>query len=188
MKRYVRKFSISAFVALGALSLTLLAYFFTTKSIQEREELEFENISFQVNQSISSRMQTYVNALVQTRSMFYVTTEVDRSEFKDYVKNLNLLKLYPGIQGIGFTQRILKKDLKSHIATIRREGFSDYKVWPDFERAEYHSIVYLEPFDWRNKKAFGFDMFTSNEKSGNGRGPRYWETFFYKKSDLSPGD
>lgn len=160
MKRYVRKFSISAFVALGALSLTLLAYFFTTKSIQEREELEFKNVTSQVNQSISSRMQTYVNALVQTRSMFYVTTEVDRSEFQDYVKNLNLLRLYPGIQGIGFTQRILKKELNSHIAAIRREGFSDYKVWPDYERAEYHSIVYLEPFDWRNKKAFGFDMFT----------------------------
>lgn len=160
MKRYVRKFSISAFAAFGALTITLLAYFFTSKTIQEREELEFKNISFQVNQSISSRMKTYINALVQTRSMFYVTTEVDRSEFHNYVNNLNLLKLYPGIQGIGFTQRILKKDLKSHVAAIRREGFPDYKVWPDFERPEYHSIVYLEPFDWRNKKAFGFDMFT----------------------------
>lgn len=160
MKRYVKKFSISMLVAVMAFSFTLLAYFLTTKSIQQKKTLEFKNLSYEVVQSVSSRMQTYVNALVQTRSMFYVTDEVDRLEFYHYINNLNLLKQYPGILGIGYSERILKKDLPVHLAKIRGEGFKNYKIWPAYDRPEYYSIVYLEPFDWRNQKAFGFDMYT----------------------------
>lgn len=160
MKRDIAKFYLPAFAAFCAFILTLLAFFLTTKSINEREALAFNSLSVQVKQSISTRMQTYINALVQTRSMFYVTDEVDRKEFYHYIENLNLLEEYPGIQGIGFTKRILKKDLASHITAIRKAGFPQYKVWPEFNRPEYHTIIYLEPFNWRNQKAFGFDMFT----------------------------
>src|SRR3546814_13521456 len=37
--------------------------------------------------------------------------------------------------------------------------FPDYRIWPEGERAIYASIIYLEPFDWRNQRAFGYDMF-----------------------------
>src|SRR3546814_19605036 len=37
--------------------------------------------------------------------------------------------------------------------------FPDYRIWPEGERAIYTSIIYLEPFDWRNQRAFGYDMF-----------------------------
>lgn len=160
MKRDIAKFSLPVFAAFCAFTLTLLAYFLTTKSIYERETLAFNSLSVRVKQSIISRMQTYINALVQTRSMFNVTEEVDRKEFYHYIQTLNLLKEYPGIQGIGFTKRILKTELLSHIMAIRKEGYPRYKVWPEFNRPEYHSIIYLEPFNWRNQKAFGFDMFT----------------------------
>ncbi len=164
MKRDIAKLSLPLFAAFCAFTITLLAFFLTTKSINEREALAFNSLSIQVKQSIISRMQTYINALVQTKSMFYVTKEVDRKEFYHYIKNLNLLKEYPGIQGIGFTKRVLKKELASHIRAIREEGFPKYKIWPDFDRPEYHSIIYLEPFNWRNQKAFGFDMSTDDTR------------------------
>jgi CHASE1-domain containing sensor protein len=31
---------------------------------------------------------------------------------------------------------------------------------PPGERRHYSSIVYLEPFDWRNQRAFGYDMYS----------------------------
>src|SRR5262249_14430334 len=43
---------------------------------------------------------------------------------------------------------------------IRAEGFPDYRIWPEGEREIYAPVIYLEPFDWRNKRAFGFDMFS----------------------------
>ena len=48
--------------------------------------------------------------------------------------------------------------MERHIQTIREEGFPDYTVWPAGKRETYSAIVYLEPFNWRNRRAFGFDM------------------------------
>jgi signal transduction histidine kinase len=39
-----------------------------------------------------------------------------------------------------------------------RQEFLDYAVRPEGDREEYHAIIYLEPFDDRNKRAFGYDM------------------------------
>jgi CHASE1-domain containing sensor protein len=49
-------------------------------------------------------------------------------------------------------------ELTDHVKTIRAEGFPDYNVHPAGKRKEYSAIIYLEPFDWRNQRAFGFDM------------------------------
>jgi diguanylate cyclase (GGDEF)-like protein/PAS domain S-box-containing protein len=50
--------------------------------------------------------------------------------------------------------------LEQHIADIRRQGFPDYVVNPLEPRAEYSSIIYLEPFSGRNLRAFGYDMYS----------------------------
>ena len=43
---------------------------------------------------------------------------------------------------------------------MRREGFEDFRIRPEDERGEYHSIIYLEPLDRRNRAAVGYDMFS----------------------------
>ncbi len=40
------------------------------------------------------------------------------------------------------------------------EGFDEYRVYPSGERDTYQAIIYLEPFDWRNRRAFGYDMYS----------------------------
>ena len=159
-----KKISISAFASLGAFLITLLAFFSTRDSIREKERLDFENQAYLVRQSIAYHLQNYLNVLVQTRSMFYSSKTVSREEFELYVDNLDILNIYPSIQGLGYVEKVLDKDLKAHEEKIRREGFPDYHVWPTFKRREYYSIVYLEPFDWRNQKAFGYDMFTEEDR------------------------
>lgn len=160
----VKKISISAFASLGAFLITLSAFFSTSDSIKEKEKIDFENHAYLVRQSISYHLQNYLNVLVQTRSMFYSSKVVTREEFKSYVDNLDILNIYPSIQGLGYVEKVLAQDLASHEKKIRSEGFPDYHVWPTFKRPEYYSIIYLEPFDWRNQKAFGFDMFTQEDR------------------------
>ncbi|WP_321288465.1 CHASE domain-containing protein [uncultured Sunxiuqinia sp.] len=53
-----------------------------------------------------------------------------------------------------------KDKLSEHIQEVRNNGFSDYVVWPENERDVYTSIIYLEPFNEQNKRAFGYDMMT----------------------------
>ena len=58
------------------------------------------------------------------------------------------------------------EDKAAHIESIRNDGFPEYTINPPGERDEYSAIIYLEPFDWRNKRAFGYDMW-SNEMRHN---------------------
>lgn len=63
------------------------------------------------------------------------------------------------MQGIGFSKRVSAAEKAAHIRAIRAEGFPDYDIKPFGQRDEYTAVVYLAPFDWRNRRAFGFDMF-----------------------------
>src|SRR5260370_41051291 len=47
---------------------------------------------------------------------------------------------------------------------MHREGNPSFKIWPEGNRAEYHSIIYLEPVDRRNQVAIGYDMFTDRTR------------------------
>lgn len=144
---------------------TLIATYFLSENIKSHEKERFENLLFQIEQQITFRMETYINALTQTKSMFEISENIEPFEFKKYIDSLNILKAYPGIQAIGFTQKVPAKDLKSHIQKIKSKGFPDYKVWPDHFRPVYYPIAFIEPFDWRNQRAFGFDMHTEEKRS-----------------------
>jgi CHASE1-domain containing sensor protein len=41
---------------------------------------------------------------------------------------------------------------------MRDRGHAGYRIKPSGARAEYSSIIYLEPFNWRNQRAFAYDM------------------------------
>ena len=73
---------------------------------------------------------------------------------------MQINQYYPGIQGVGFSKQILPSEKAAHLRQIRGEGFPQYTIKPDGERPEYTSIIFLEPFDWRNQRAFGYDMFS----------------------------
>lgn len=92
------------------------------------------------------------------RGLFDASDEVSRAEWKNFVKDLQLNQL-PGIQGLGYAQWIPAEQLASHL-TAMRVDFPEYTIRPAGERDDYTSIIYLEPFDWRNQRAFGFDMFS----------------------------
>src|SRR5690606_8704268 len=85
---------------------------------------------------------------------------IRRYEFKAYVDALNLPENYPGVLGIGYSQRLAPESVAALEQLQRRQGYADYKVWPDTPREEYHAIVYLEPLGRRNAVAIGYDMST----------------------------
>lgn len=67
---------------------------------------------------------------------------------------------YPGIQGFGFSKVISSQEKDDFITSVRREGFTDFEITPEGTRDVYTSILFLEPFDEINKRAFGYDMFS----------------------------
>jgi PAS domain S-box-containing protein len=148
-------------VLAGALFLSALATFFVSKSEKEQRRNEFSDTVQQIEENLRSRMDSYVTLLLGGAGLFAASEEVTPNEFAAFVARVNLGELFPGVQGVGFSQRFKKSEIARVEESMRRLGRSEFKVWPlEPDRPEYHSILFLEPLDRRNAGAVGFDMTT----------------------------
>lgn len=141
-------------------SLTMLATAYITASDQMTARLRFENQVQQSQDSIAARLETYISMLRGVTGLFAANSDIDRDQFHAYVERLDLPRHYPGIQGIGFSKRVLPSEHGALVDAMRRQGILDFRIWPEYVRPEYHAIIYLEPTDRRNRAAIGYDMFS----------------------------
>ena len=141
-----------------SLLMTLLAYQLTLSEINSKVNQNFSLQSQQILNSIKNRLLTYQLALRSGRGLFDASTDLKGDGWKTFISNLQLNEL-PGIQGLGFAKWIEADDLSSHISEMRKIH-PEYSINPEGLREIYTSIIYLEPFDWRNQRAFGYDMFS----------------------------
>ena len=128
--------------------------------VKERMQDRFRLQSGELRNMLARRLDKYELALHSGAALFDASNSVDRKRWHDFVQALDIGKSLPGVQGLGFSQVIAPDELSGHVRAIRGEGFPQYRVHPVGERGLYTSIIYLEPFDWRNQRAFGFDMWS----------------------------
>lgn len=152
-------------VLLAGLAFTAFLTVQLWREVQAKDQARFETEIRRATGNIQNRLETYASMLRGGVGLFSATDDqVSRQEFRNYVASLELPTKYPGIQGIGFAERV---------TTDRREAFEQraieagvitdkgpFHVWPDQGQSEFYSIIYLEPLDRRNLAAIGYDMFS----------------------------
>ena len=152
-------------VILGtALTLTALAWWFSHSTVESSSQERFGFRTSEIESAIVQRMQGYETALWSGVGVMNSSDEVTRSEWNEFVETLDLDQRWPGIQGIGWSIPLTPAEIDEHEESIRAEGFPDYAVSPEGPRDQYSAIVYLEPFDWRNQRAFGYDMWSNEQR------------------------
>ncbi|HEX6962047.1 MAG TPA: CHASE domain-containing protein, partial [Lacipirellula sp.] len=156
-RRYAWK---AGLVLLLGLAATAAVTWRLAEIIRASDEDRFRNSVANAQDAITDRIDTYMALLRAGASYIAAQRDVTREEFHDYVARLDVTAAYPGIQGIGWSERIAPEELADRVAAAREDGVDDFRVWPDEERNEYHAIVFLEPLDRRNQAAIGYDMFT----------------------------
>jgi len=130
------------------------------KAVRQELQKEFEFRVGEIVTNVNERLNKYEQILEGASGLFAASSSVERSEFAEYVRALRIDEKYPGIQGVGFAKLIKPEDRARHVAEIRAQGFPQYDISPSGIRDTYSSIVFLEPFNWRNQRAFGYDMFS----------------------------
>jgi PAS domain S-box-containing protein len=138
--------------------LTALAWHISDRAIRANAEQRFRFQTEDIASAITKRLLAYETALRGGSGLFNASDQVDRREWHTYVSDLKLQQNFPGIQGLGFSLMVAPSDRDKHIAAIRADGFPSYTIRPEGERDMYSSVIYIEPFDWRNQRAFGYDM------------------------------
>jgi len=147
-------------VLLASLLISFNAWYFARGEATKRAQARFDFRVKTIEKGIYERLQAYEFLLRGGSGLFAASDEVTREDWRAYITTLQINQYYPGIQGVGFSKRIFPSEKAAHVRQIRGEGFPQYIIKPDGERPEYTSIIFLEPFDWRNQRAFGYDMFS----------------------------
>ncbi|MBI4390083.1 MAG: CHASE domain-containing protein [Nitrospinae bacterium] len=164
-KNRTARLHISDAVAWSVLILDVIASIWiwnaVQKTVAEDAHTRFHFRTEQTRTAVAERLLAYEQILRGGMALFETSAlNVDRKKWRTYVENLKIGETYPGLQGVGFSLRIPPQEKDEHIRNVRAEGFPGYDIYPEGEREEYTSIVYLEPFDKRNRRAFGYDMFS----------------------------
>lgn len=152
------------------LSLIVLAFGFAITFMlvmyvgwnQKRENrIRFDMEVKEILSRIFIRVEKYEISLVQAQAFIQSNDSLTIKQFKNYIDTTEILKRYPGIQGFGYTIQTSLRDINKYEQRMREQGFRDYIIWPKKpHRDEYFPITFLEPLDWRNRRALGFDMFS----------------------------
>ncbi|WP_295449405.1 CHASE domain-containing protein [uncultured Thiodictyon sp.] len=149
----------------GGLVLTwlLAAQIRSRESAMERSEFELRVA--ELVSGLQHRITANAQILRGVAGLFMGGEEVSRDAFHRYVERLRLPEFYPGIQAIGYAALVPSAQKARHVTAMRAQGFPDYDIRPPGERDPYSAVIYVEPVDWRNQRAIGFDLFTEPVRS-----------------------
>jgi PAS domain S-box-containing protein len=144
---------------LGVVTTFLAAWQFW-RAVEAKDRERFQNHIEHAQNTIEDRLGTYIAMLRGGSGLFAASGSVDRARFRAYVGQIWLPKHYAGIQGIGFSRRLRPADKDHVVREMRQQGETHFAIWPDSERPELHTIIFLEPQNRQNRRAIGYNMFT----------------------------
>jgi len=131
-------------VLAGSVLFTLAAAAFVLVSGHERDRARFQNAVESAQGLIEGRLDLYLASLRGGVAFFGAIDTVTAEAFHAYVRTLDIQRRYPGIQGIGWSERVARAV----------DGAVD----------EVHAIRFLEPLDERNRAALGYDMYSQETR------------------------
>ncbi|MCG6190263.1 CHASE domain-containing protein [Maribellus maritimus] len=146
------------FVLLIGLLLTIFSTLYVKNDLEKMALNDLQRINSDIETRIEYRLTAHAQLLRGGAAFISSSNNVTRDDWYTFYRRSDVENNLPGILGFGFAEAISPEQLDKHVQRIREEGFPEYTVWPEGERETYSAIVYLEPFNWRNKRAFGFDM------------------------------
>lgn len=141
-------------------AVSLLAWHLVAQGSEAEAKLRFDNQAKDIINRIAERMNSYQQILISAAGLFIGRDEVSNEVWQGYAESLQLETYLPGNLGLGFAKWVETKDLEEFTLTMRNKGFTNFSVKPEGHRPEHAIVIMLEPFDLRNQRAFGFDMWS----------------------------
>ncbi len=145
-------------VLLLGLLITAFSTFYIWRTARTQDLIRFGTTTQELTTYVRGRPRLYIEVLRAGTGLFAISPTTSASQFHNFVERLELKEQYPGAQGIGYIARVKRQQKDSFISETRTRNHSDFKIWPEQDRAEYNPVVYFEPLDNRQHQLIGYDM------------------------------
>lgn len=147
-------------ILLASLTATFFLWRISSREIHLLAETQLQDHAKEITGQILKRLQENEHVLLGGDALFSVRGDgLTRQEWRQYAATLKLEANNPGIQGFGFSTWTPQAQMAVHRNAIRAEGFPEYTISPAGDRPFYSPIIWIEPFNEMNRRAFGYDMY-----------------------------
>ena len=155
----------SAWVVLAiALLVSFFAWVWAARQASESLAVTMKAASKEMAQSISTQVGTLELVLRGAAGLFRGEESPDRERWAAYSAHLAMSTNLPGIQALSYAVRLQADERAAHERSVRADGFAQYSIAPPGDRPEVAPVVYIEPLEGSNLRAFGFDMLTDRAR------------------------
>jgi len=139
--------------------LAVTGVFWAQASVLSAQQLQSE-LQRQAS-DMTSRIERNLNrqelVLKGFEGFFNASEDVTRSDFRRYFQSLHNRSSGTGLTSVAYHAIVAAKDLPKHIAALKKEGLTDYHVFPEGAREVYGPMRFIEPYVGKNTKVLGFD-------------------------------
>ncbi len=160
---HLRRAAAAYAVLLVALVLTLLAYYYVQQNVKVEARGRFDETARAARDALDRRMNSYVDAMLGARALFYSSSSVRREEWSGYAKGIELEERYEGMQVLGYAKRVEPEEQDAFVEDLSRTfGDTDLPeptLRPEGERSAYFPMQYVEPLDDINRNLLGYDLY-----------------------------
>ena len=116
-----------------------------------------------VQRLVQAQFDAMVGVTHAASALLAASPEINFTEFRAFVSELQLPTRYPGLTGIGFAPRVERRGLQEFVRTASLDGV-DLAVRPEGPRPVYYPVVLMDPRSNGNAAAVGFDLASEAEQ------------------------
>jgi PAS domain S-box-containing protein len=133
---------------------------------QAEDRINLARLASNAETSLLRRLTTYTDELEAAAAFIRASHQVDRDEWREYARTIDLMARYPGIRGVGVIYRVPATDRDRFIRDSQAQlpGFALHAV-PGYSLStdELGVITYIEPAA-ANLPAIGLDIFSEPKR------------------------
>ena len=148
-------------VALGiSITVTTIVWLTIIDLDNQAQKLEFEATTEKISTRIQDQLKRHEQVLMGFKGLFSASKLVEPMEFTNFFEIQKIKERFPNYQGVGYIEHVNGTTERNELIDRFHEEGIDYTIYPEGDRPEYYPVVFLEPQDFRNKRAIGFDVYS----------------------------
>lgn len=146
-------------LALSLLFTCLVTYYLSSAN-RVKNAVRFANATLVTDAAINDSLNTYTALLRGGAGLLAASPSMTKDDFEAYFSRLRVSEFYPGLFGFGFAKRTRPGEQAALKEEMRRTGRTNFTIWPESSNEESFPVVFIEPMNWRNQRALGYDMYS----------------------------
>ncbi|MFT5290002.1 MAG: signal transduction histidine kinase/ActR/RegA family two-component response regulator [Planctomycetota bacterium] len=143
--------------------MTVISVNVMQEASEDRARVQFDRQVEQGMTAARTRLQLYEVGLYAAKGLFHSSKDLDRTQWRQFVEQLDVDDRFPGISGIGFIRRVPKDGMDEYLRMTVADGEPqlEIKTLEDPSPNSRFIITWIEPLEL-NLPALGLDI-GSNE-------------------------